>query len=292
MFDIAISVWACVRSGTRADIALMIEPRTSDEAVAFTPGGGRLGTLAGGAFDGFLADEAARQRSLGRVLEHDVTLPESALCGLPPGTPARFLLIPSPLIPEDAWPDLVARTTVALRFARTGDELHAADRVDVDALPEGVELAERATSVTVLDDAVIVVLVPTPRLVVAGRGPTAEALGTQGGVLGWRVHLEASPQAVSGLAAGLTDDDAIVVIGHDVEASSQCLLSALESSAGYVGALGSARMQQARADWLAYRDVTDLSRVHGPAGLDIGAATPQEIAVSIAAEIIATRRPD
>ena len=65
-------------------------------------------------------------------------------------------------------------------------------------------------------------------------------------------------------------------------------MAALASEAGYVGALGSHSMQQSRADWLAYRDVVDLSRVHGPAGLDIGAKSPQEVAVAIAAQAIAT----
>jgi xanthine dehydrogenase accessory factor len=94
---------------------------------------------------------------------------------------------------------------------------------------------------------------------------------------------------VAGLAATLSDLDAVVVMGHEVEPSSRCLMSALESDAGYIGALGSAAMQQARADWLAYREVTDLSRVHGPAGLPIGGRSPAEVAVAIVAEILDER---
>jgi xanthine dehydrogenase accessory factor len=63
----------------------------------------------------------------------------------------------------------------------------------------------------------------------------------------------------------------------------------LSSDVGYIGALGSRRTQQGRADWLAYRGITDLERIHGPAGLDIGAKTPAEIAVSILAEAIALK---
>jgi xanthine dehydrogenase accessory factor len=48
-------------------------------------------------------------------------------------------------------------------------------------------------------------------------------------------------------------------------------------------------MQQARADWLAYREVTDLSRVHGPAGLPLGGKAPAEVAVAIVAEILDER---
>ena len=94
---------------------------------------------------------------------------------------------------------------------------------------------------------------------------------------------------VTGLTASLGPLDAVVVMGHDVESSSRCLMSALESDAGYVGALGSSAMQQARADWLAYREVTDLARVHGPAGLPLGGKSPAEVAVSIVAEILDER---
>jgi xanthine dehydrogenase accessory factor len=72
-----------------------------------------------------------------------------------------------------------------------------------------------------------------------------------------------------------------------VETSSTILAAALEGGAGYIGALGSLRMQQNRADWLAYRGITDISRVHGPAGIDINARTPAEVAVSVVAEIVA-----
>jgi len=77
------------------------------------------------------------------------------------------------------------------------------------------------------------------------------------------------------------------VVSHDVELAGAALEAALAGEVGYIGALGSRRTQQARADWLAYRGVTDLARVHGPAGLSIGAHTPPEIAVSILAEAMA-----
>ena len=120
--------------------------------------------------------------------------------------------------------------------------------------------------------------------------PIADALAQQGALLGLKVLVEPRPGLVAGIAATLSSIDSIVVMGHDVESSSKCLLAALESEAGYVGALGSQAMQQSRTDWLAYQDVHDVSRVHGPAGLNIGAKTPAEIAVSVAAEIIGLRR--
>jgi xanthine dehydrogenase accessory factor len=84
--------------------------------------------------------------------------------------------------------------------------------------------------------------------------------------------------------------DGVVVMGHDLETTGRALMVALAGDAGYIGSVGPGDVRRAREDWLAYRGVADLTRVHGPAGLDIGARSPQEIAVSIVAEIIASRR--
>ena len=94
----------------------------------------------------------------------------------------------------------------------------------------------------------------------------------------------------TGLIAGLSRLDKLVVTSHDAELGGRALAAGLDSDVGYIGALGSRRTQQSRADWLAYRGITDLSRIHGPAGLDIGADTPAEIAVSIVAEALAVKK--
>ncbi|MEK7295897.1 MAG: XdhC family protein, partial [Actinomycetota bacterium] len=86
--------------------------------------------------------------------------------------------------------------------------------------------------------------------------------------------------------AGLSSLDNVVVMIHDLEVAGAALIAALSSDAGYIGALGSHRMQETRAEWLAYRGHVDLERIHGPAGLNIGATTPAEIAVSILAEAL------
>ncbi len=280
MYEIALSVAACARSGTRADVAWMLSPIISDEALVLTPGGGRIGRLASGAFDGLLADLATRQLPAGRLVNHSVTEVESSICQLPVGSAVQFLLVPAEQFPSQTWPLLLDHTPIVIVTSLSGDVVTA---VQVEA----AEAESGRPKVSVESDVITTVLAPTPRMIIAGMGPIAEALAAQATLLKWKVVVEARPGAVAGLAATLSPVDAVVVMGHDVEISSGCLMAALESDAGYVGALGSQAMQQSRADWLAYRDVVDLSRVHGPAGLDIGATTPEEIAVAVVAEAIA-----
>ena len=128
---------------------------------------------------------------------------------------------------------------------------------------------------------------PVPKLVIIGSGAIADALGSVAELLGWRTQVLTAVGAATGVIAGLAALDRLVVISHDDELAGPALAAALAGPVGYIGALGSRRTQQSRADWLAYRGITDLERVHGPAGLDIGARTPAEIAVAIAAEALA-----
>ena len=86
----------------------------------------------------------------------------------------------------------------------------------------------------------------------------------------------------------VTARTAIVTLTHDPKLDDPALLSALRSSCFYIGALGSKKTHAARRERLARQGIDDatFARVHGPVGLDIGAVSPAEIAVSIMAQII------
>ena len=85
---------------------------------------------------------------------------------------------------------------------------------------------------------------------------------------------------------------AVVTLTHDPKIDDPGLVEALGSDAFYIGCLGSRRTHAARCERLAEAGFSadDLARLHGPAGLDIGAKTPAEIAVSILAQMIAVER--
>jgi xanthine dehydrogenase accessory factor len=84
---------------------------------------------------------------------------------------------------------------------------------------------------------------------------------------------------------------ALIVLTHDVKFDIPLLEVALRTSAGYIGAMGSRRTHANRIDALRAAGISeaDLGRISAPIGLDIGARTPEETAISIAAEIVALR---
>jgi xanthine dehydrogenase accessory factor len=83
----------------------------------------------------------------------------------------------------------------------------------------------------------------------------------------------------------------IVAVSHDPKLDDMALMAALKTPAFYVGAVGSIKTSEARRERLQTLDVTasEVAKLHGPVGFDIGSRTPPEIAVAIAAELIATR---
>lgn len=102
--------------------------------------------------------------------------------------------------------------------------------------------------------------------------------------------IEAWPdEALSQLRLGPQTD--IVLLAHDPKFEDPALTVALRSRAGYVGAMGSKSTSAERAERLAAAGFSaeEIARIHGPVGLNIGARTPAEIAISILAEIIAVR---
>ena len=85
--------------------------------------------------------------------------------------------------------------------------------------------------------------------------------------------------------------DAVLVFTHDPKFDEPALLAALATDAGYIGALGSRHTTAERAERLRAAGVDDdqLARIHAPCGLDIGSRTAEETAISVLAEIIASR---
>jgi xanthine dehydrogenase accessory factor len=151
---------------------------------------------------------------------------------------------------------------------------------------------------------------PPPRLLIYGAVDTAESLCRGVKLLGWTAIVadaratfltpERMPSADLLIAkwpdeaiAEVAPDHqtAIVVLTHDDKFDEPALIAALDTEAFYIGALGSRRNQERRRERLLEAGVTEeqLQRIVGPCGLDIGADTQEETALSILAEILAVR---
>ena len=93
---------------------------------------------------------------------------------------------------------------------------------------------------------------------------------------------------------GLDRYTALVALTHDPKIDDPALVAALRAECFYIGALGSRKTHGRRVERLVQAGFTEASiaRIHAPIGLDIGAVSPAEIAVSILAEIVATLRAD
>jgi xanthine dehydrogenase accessory factor len=192
---------------------------------------------------------------------------------------------------------------VVLTDLETGDQRLLRDGTELERGRSG--LVEREGRKLFAD-----VYGPPPRLVVFGAVDTAEALCRAARGIGWRTVVAdargkfATPERVPSadeLVVGWPEEvlaqvvpdhaTAVVVLTHDDRFDVPALAGALESDAFYVGAIGSRRNQARRRERLLEAGVPEeaIDRISGPAGLDIGADTPAETALSILAEILAVR---
>jgi xanthine dehydrogenase accessory factor len=158
--------------------------------------------------------------------------------------------------------------------------------------------------------AFIDVVAPPPRLVILGAVDYAAALCRVARAAGWRPYVcdprsafatEARfPEAEEVVVAwpdeaferlGIDRATSIAILTHDPKLDDAALELALRSDAPYVGAMGSRRAQAQRRDRLVAAGVPEelLERIAAPIGLDLGAVTPEETALSIMAEVVAVR---
>jgi xanthine dehydrogenase accessory factor len=154
------------------------------------------------------------------------------------------------------------------------------------------------------------VLGPPPRLLVFGAVDTAEALCKAARMIGWQTivadargkfataeRIPSADELIVGwpeealARVGPDHDTAIVVLTHEEKFDVPALAGALATEAFYVGAMGSRRAQESRRERLAEAGIDDdaLERIFGPSGLDLGAQSPAETALSVLAEILAVR---
>ncbi len=304
MYAIADTVRRWLEQGRPVSVAQVVatvgfSSRDQGSALAWTPGEQPVGALLEGVP---LAPPATVGLSRTTVTDDDATA-----VGLSCGGVATVLSVPADAYPLELWDRLADREPVCIvtevRADGVGTEVFTPETIrgahtHADEIPR---LFARGTSATALygggdevetvTGTAVASLWPVPSLLVVGDGLIATALTDTAALLGWRAQVAADVEPAVTALRELRRSDAFVVLSHDREVDGPVLAAALASGVGYVGALGSRRTQAARQEWLAEHGVTQtaVERIHGPAGLDIDAHTPAEIAISIVAEILGSR---
>lgn len=307
------------RAGRGAALATVIEtwgsaPRRVGSQLAISGDGEMAGSVSGGCVEGAVVIEAQDLIATGgrKVLEFGVSDDEAFAVGLACGGRIRVLVeTVGTDLPEALLADLVAARAERRPVAYCVDLASGARRLrgPQSAAPE---LAERfARDASGVADGIFYGLHNPPlRLCVVGAVHIAQGLVQMAAQAGYDcVVIDPRPAFASAArfpGERLMDDwpdaavaavapdlrTAVVTLSHDPKIDDPALIAALATPAFYVGALGSTRTHAKRLDRLGAAGVSpdNLKRIHGPVGLDIGAATPAEIAVSIMAQMTSVLR--
>ena len=296
-----------VRAGGRGHLVTVVQtwgssPRPAGSLLAVGGPGQVAGSVSGGCVEDDLIAKLREGKlatsSPERVM-YGVTREEGERFGLPCGGTLELVCEP-------------VRDTSALTPVCDALEQRRAicRELDVDTGASRLLPADTRTAACQMDGKVLrKVFGPQWQLIIIGAAELSRCIAQLAQALDYRVLVcEPRPDYAAAwdlpgteVVAGLPDDvirarvtderSAVITLTHDPRVDDLALIEALESPAFYVGALGSQRTTDKRLERLRELDVPDaaIARLHAPIGLPIGSHAPMEIAVAIAAELIAAR---
>lgn len=325
----AALAWAT--AGTPAALATVIEtwgsaPRQPGAQLAISAAGDLVGSVSGGCVESAVAAEAFEAMEEGdcRLLEFGVSDDDAFAVGLACGGTIRVFVEPVGIGEGIPLPTLRALVEARAERARIvlATDLETRERrllalCDDDPLTDAARLAadgDRSGYAEVEGRRWFLgVHNPPLRMAIIGAAHIAQPLGRMAAMTGFDVTVIDPRESFStearfpGMALsrdwpdaamtafGPDTRSAVVCLSHDPKIDDPGLHVALRSQAFYIGALGSKRTSAKRAERLTEAGFTaaQIARIDAPIGLDIGAKSPAEIAVSIMARLVeALRRPD
>jgi xanthine dehydrogenase accessory factor len=304
------------RDGTGAALATVVQtwgsaPRRVGAQLVISGQGQIEGSVSGGCVEGAVIVEAMEALEAGahRVLEYGVSDDDAFAVGLACGGTIRVLVEPiGSAMPEAILAELVEARAARRALAYEVNLTTGARRLVDDAYRDRMRMDRSGFE----EDGAVFVAVHNPplRLIVVGAVHIAQALVPMARIAGYdpvlidprevfgasdrfpgeTIMLDWPDEAVASL--GLDPRTAMVLLTHDPKLDDPAIEAALKADLFYIGALGSKRTHAKRVDRLqaAGFSADQIGRIHGPIGLDIGAAGPAEIAVAILAEMTAVLR--
>jgi xanthine dehydrogenase accessory factor len=306
------------KAGIGAVLATVVEtwgsaPRRAGAQLVVSGTGEMMGSVSGGCVEGAVVVEAmdALEDGQPRVLEYGVSDGDAFAVGLACGGTIRILVEPvGAAMPAALLGQLVAARAGRTPVAYVVDLQDWSRRLDTDG--HAPRFATDRTGVDPDGRRFVAIHNPPLRLAIVGAVHIAQALVPMARIAGYDPVI-IDPRGAFGsearfpgetlindwpdealAAVGLDTRTALVLLTHDPKLDDPALHLALKSQAFYIGALGSTRTHAKRVERLHEAGFTghDIARIKAPIGLDIGAASPSEIAVSILAQMVQTlRRP-
>jgi len=275
-------------------------PRPPGALLCLRGDGQVAGSVSGGCVEDDLIDRLRHGERVATpsLIAYGVTKEEAARFGLPCGGNLRLVQEP---LQSVAWIDDI--------LARTARHELVARRMNLATGAVTVEPASRGDVFAFDGQQLVALFGPRWRLLIIGAGQLSRAVAQMALMLDFEViccdpreeynltwdvpgttFSKAMPDDLV-LELQLDPHSAVVAVTHDPKLDDLVLLEALKSPAFYIGALGSRGNTAKRRERLELFDLTaaEIDRLHGPIGLDIGAKTPAEIAVSIVAEIVSVK---